>query len=191
MKRVLQFLFSRLLKYFLQGMIFIAPVGITAVVLYTSFVYLDNLIPLNIPGLGIFLVIVLTILVGFASGFVAAPVFNYFERILTRAPLIKIIYTSVKDLLSAFVGNKRKFNRPVIVKLDKESDIERLGFLTEEKPNSFGVGAGKVTVYLPYSYSMMGVTLIVPQEQVRELNLPPAEVMKYIVSGGVTRIDSV
>lgn len=181
--------FARIFKYFIQGLVLVAPVSITAWVLYMSFVYLDQLIPLKIPGLGIVAVIVIITVIGFVSGFMATPVFNYFERILTRAPLIKIIYTSVKDLLSAFVGNKRKFNRPVVVKLDKDSDIERLGFLTEESPEKFGVSSQKVTVYLPYSYSMMGVTLIVPRSQVRELDIPPTEVMKYIVSGGVTRID--
>jgi uncharacterized membrane protein len=190
MNNVFKTLFSRLLKYFIQGLVFIAPLGVTAAVLYYTFVYLDNLIPLKIPGLGLIMVIVFITLVGFLSGFVAAPALNYFERIFTKAPLIKIIYTSVKDLLTAFMGNKRKFNRPVVVKLDKDSDIERLGFLTEDKPEKFGITEGKVTVYLPYSYSMMGVTLIVPVSQVRELDIPPAEVMKYIISGGVTRVDS-
>lgn len=189
MRRFYHSVVARLFKHFFQGLILVAPLGITAIVLYYSFVYLDNLVPFEIPGLGILMVVTAITLAGWISSFVAAPVLAYFEQMFTRTPLIKIIYTSVKDLLSAFVGNKRKFSRAVIVKISTNPEMERLGFLTDEMPRHFGCAEGKITVYLPYSYSMMGVTLVVDPVNVREIDIPPADVMKYIVSGGVTRVE--
>ena len=104
-------------------------------------------------------------------------------------PLIKTIYESVTDLLSAFVGNKKKFNVPVMVKMNKESDIYKLGFLTREDLSQLGIPNTYVAVYLPHSYNFSGNMFVVPSTQVTTLNLPSSEVMKFIVSGGVIDID--
>ncbi|MDA0713786.1 MAG: DUF502 domain-containing protein, partial [Bacteroidetes bacterium] len=108
-----------------------------------------------------------------------------------RIPLIKTLYTSVSDLLSAFVGDKRRFNRPVLVKLTKMADIEKLGFITSEDLSELGIDGGRIAVYLPHSYAFSGNLFIVPAENVTPLDANAAEVMKFIVSGGVAEVDKV
>lgn len=189
-----------LLKYFMQGLLYIAPVAITVYALYISFQFLDQLVASNIekitgihiPGMGIISILVTITLIGFlGSTFIFNPIVRYFDRAISKAPLIKIIYSSVKDLLLAFVGNHKKFTEPVIVSFGNAMQMERLGFLTQKDLSQLGLPDDKVSVYFPASYSVMGEVLIVPRANVRPLNAPPADVMKFIVSGGVTRVDSV
>jgi len=182
---------AKLLRFFVQGLLFLAPISITVFALYHSFNFLDDLlkdfIPVEIPGLGILLVIVLITFIGFIGSLFANPLFSYIEKLLTKTPLIKIIYSSVKDLLSAFVGNKRKFTEAVLVKISNDPEMERLGFITSRDLKRFGVEDNKVAVYLPYSYSVMGGVFIVPAENVKLIDVSATEVMKFIVSGGVTK----
>lgn len=188
-----------LLKYFMQGLLYIAPVAITVYALFISFEFLDQLVASNIekitgvhiPGLGIISIVVSITLIGFiGSTFVFNPIVRYFDKAISKAPLIKIIYSSVKDLLLAFVGNQKKFTEPVIVSFGESMQMERLGFLTQKDLTHLGLPDDKVSVYFPSSYSVMGELLIVPRVRVRPLNAPPADVMKFIVSGGVTRVDA-
>ncbi|MEY4595485.1 MAG: hypothetical protein RIQ47_1895, partial [Bacteroidota bacterium] len=100
----------------------------------------------------------------------------------------KLIYSSVKDLIQAFVGEKRRFNTPVLVRLEKESDINRIGFVTKEDLTDLGIGPEKVAVYLPFSYGFNGELIILPKENVRPINASGTDMMKFIISGGVTEI---
>jgi uncharacterized membrane protein len=109
--------------------------------------------------------------------------------LISQAPLIKVIYTSIKDFISAFVGKDRRFTEPVLVKVNRQSDIEKLGFITQKDLSNIGIPQGRVAVYLPHSYNFSGNLFIVPVENVTPLNAPPAEVMKFIVTAGVTSID--
>lgn len=106
---------------------------------------------------------------------------------MNKAPLFKIIYTSVKDLLSAFVGKERKFDMPVLVNVDSAGHLQRLGFVTTKDLSHLGL-ENKVSVYLPSSYGMLGELVIVDQSQVTFIQANSAEIMKFIVSGGVTRM---
>ncbi|MBC8147805.1 MAG: DUF502 domain-containing protein [Bacteroidetes bacterium] len=182
---------TRMLRYFVQGLLFLAPISITLFALYYSFVFLDDLlkdfVPRNIPGLGLVLILILITFIGFLGSLFANPLFSYIERLLTKTPLIKIIYTSVKDLLDAFVGGKRKFTEAVLVKISKDPEMHRLGFITSRDLERFGLGDNKVAVYLPYSYSVMGGVFIVSVENVTPLDVSSTEMMKFIVSGGVTK----
>ena len=186
-----------LLKYFIQGLLYIAPVAITIYALVISFEFLDQLVASNIekiigiriPGLGILTIVVFVTLIGFfGSTFVFNPIMRYFDRAISKAPLVKIIYSSVRDLLLAFVGNQKKFTEPVIVSFGAGMEMERLGFLTQNDLSHLGIEEDKVTVYLPASYSVMGEVVVVPRRNVRPLHVPPADIMKFIVSGGVTRV---
>ncbi|MFC2111474.1 DUF502 domain-containing protein [Bacteroidota bacterium] len=182
---------TRMLRYFVQGLLFLAPISISIAALYYSFIFLDDLlkdfVPYDIPGLGLILVLILITFIGFLGSLFANPLFNYIEKLLTKTPLIKIIYTSVKDLLDAFVGNKRKFTEAVLVKMNTNPDVERLGFITTRDLKRFGIGDEKVAVYLPFSYSVMGGVFIVPIDSITPLDASSTEMMKFIVSGGVTK----
>jgi uncharacterized membrane protein len=114
----------------------------------------------------------------------------WFNKLLDRIPLIKTIYKSVTDLLGAFVGQKKSFNKPVLVKLSNQNDIEVIGFITDEDLRELGNIQSKVGVYLPMSYSFSGHLVIVPIANVRPIDKSSVDVMKYIVSGGVVDIES-
>lgn len=185
---------KRLIRYFFQGLLYIAPLGITLFILYKIFQLLDNLLrPLcikylncNIPGIGIIMVFLLVAFLGFlGSSIIARPFKNLTTKLIGKAPLVKVIYSSIKDLLSAFVGKERKFNQPVLVLVNTISNLEKLGFLTQKDLSKIGIEGEKVAVYFPHSYNFSGELFIVPAEHVKFIEGAPADVMKFIVSGGV------
>lgn len=184
---------KRIINYFLQGLLFIAPIGITGYIVYLLFTFVDGLlkeyleqwIGLHIPGLGIIIILVLLILIGFlGQTFLARPFKALFRRLMKRVPIIKVIYSAFNDLFSAFVGKEKKFNQPVLVMVNRESNIEKLGFLTETDLGELGEPE-KVAVYFPHSYNFSGELFIVPRESIRHVDVNPAEAMKFIVSAGV------
>ena len=186
---------KKLINYFFQGLLFVVPVAATIYVLYGLIHWIDNLLPflsnLNIPGLGIVAIFIFVSVAGYiGSRFVRNPFFLYMEHLMERAPLVKLIYTSVKDLIAAFVGEKKSFNQPVAVKLEENSDTERIGFITQNDVKHLGLGSEKVAVYLPFSYSFMGELVIVPRENVRKLDSSGPDMIKFVISGGVGEISS-
>ena len=191
---------NRLIRYFMQGLLYITPVVVTIYFFILILSWLDGLLHglgffeeselarYSFPGLGILLFLLLITLVGFlGQSLITTPLARIFDRLLNKAPLFKIIYTSVKDLLSAFVGNERKFDMPVLVNVDSAGHLQRLGFVTTKDLSHLGL-ENKVSVYLPSSYGMLGELVIVDQSQVTFIQANSAEIMKFIVSGGVTRM---
>ena len=184
-----QSVFKKLFGYFLRGALLTGPLAGTLYVIYKIFEIIDGIIPFNIPGLGLLTLIVFLTFVGYAGMYIIGqPIIQYFQRLLDKAPLIKTIYTSIKDLLSAFVGNEKKFDRPVLVKLNKDSNVEKLGFITRDDLTTLGIESDKVAVYLPHSYAFSGNLFIVTRENVRPINASSADIMKFIVSGGVAKV---
>ena len=188
---------KKLIYYFLQGIMYIAPIGVTAYIIYLVFSFVDsllkeslvNLLNIYIPGLGLVVVIILLILIGLiGQTIIARPIKFLFKRVLIRIPLLKVIFSAFRDLFSAFVGKERKFNRPVLVLVNPISNLEKLGFLTEDDLSIIDEKE-KVAVYFPHSYNFSGELFIVPKERVRPIDMNPAEVMKFIVSAGVAGWD--
>ena len=157
----------------------------TIYVIYAIFVFLDNLIPVPIPGIGILMVLALITFVGYlASLFFAKPFFEWFERGLFKIPLVNLLYTSIKDLMGAFVGEKKKFSSPVIVELSES--VSRLGFITQEDLKVIA-RPDLVAVYFPHSYNVSGNVFLVKREKVKALTgVKSSDVMKFMVSGGVS-----
>ncbi len=187
---------KKILNYFLQGLLYIAPFGITAYIIYLIFSFTDNLlddilekfIKTDIPGLGLLVIFFVLVFVGIIGGSILAQPFKIlFKRLIEKTPLLKLIYSALNDLFSAFVGKERKFNKPVIVLVNPISNLEKLGFLTEEDLSKIDE-TDKVAVYFPHSYNFSGELFIVPKNQVRPIDINPAVVMKFIVSGGVSDI---
>lgn len=179
-----------LLGYFFRGLLLVVPVAILVYVLYNSLTYLDGLIPIEIPGLGLLTLIVgLTVFGWLGSTFLYTPIADFGEEVLKRIPFLKTIYDALKDLMEALVGSKKKFDRPVLVKLMANSGLEKLGFITADDLSHLGVASGKVAVYLPHSFAWSGNLYIVPAENVTPLDAKAAEVMKFVVSGGVAHMD--
>ena len=198
---------SKLLQYFLQGLIILAPITITLWAVISLFNYIDNILPdfiqslfpirfqtdetgklRKIPGLGFLVVIVIVVLVGWiSSSFIVGKMVDFFGHVLERTPGIKFIYTSVKDFLEAFAGDKRKFDKPVLVNVDGP-DVWRMGFMTQPDSKRFGL-ADHVAVYVPHSYALSGIVYIVPVDKVKHLHdVSSTEAMKFAVSGGVAEI---
>ncbi len=187
---------KRIIRYFLQGLIFIAPSVITIYIVYLVFIFLDGqiqsffqeYIPFKIPGLGIAAFLVFITILGFiGQSIIFRPVRFLLDRLLRNAPLVKVIYSAIRDLLSAFVGKEKKFNKPVLVKVNLISDLEKMGFITTEDLSDLGI-KDKVSVYFPHSYNFSGEMFIVPKEHIQPLSISPTEAMKFIVSGGVTKV---
>ena len=186
---LLRRLIRKVVNAFLQGLLFIAPVTITVFVIYRVFLFTDNLIPLKIPGLGALIVLAIITVVGLLGSFlIRTPLSLLVNRMFERIPLVKIMYSALKDLMSAFVGQKKKFNKPVKVLMSRESQIYKLGFLTEDDLSTIGVGNDMVAVYLPHSYNFSGNLFLVPADSVTPLDASASEVMKFIISGGVTKV---
>lgn len=188
---------NKLIRYFFQGLLLISPLAITiyAIVVSLEFIdglliqYLTRIIGFKIPGLGLVIIVTFITLIGvLGSSILVKPILASLDRLISQAPLVKIIYTSIKDFMSAFVGKDKKFTEPVLVKMNKDSDVEKLGFITQHDLTVLGIEAGKVTVYLPHSYNFSGELFIVPEANVKPLNANSTEVMKFIVTAGVTAI---
>jgi uncharacterized membrane protein len=180
---------GRILKWFFQGLLFLAPLVLSIYAVYFVFTRLDAYFHFAFPGMGILIIFLLITLFGaLASSFVARPILRYLEAVVTRAPLVKILYAAIKDILSAFVGDEKKFSKPVLVRLDGDANLERLGFMTEENLSKLGLTDDKAAVYVPHSYNFSGNLYIVPKENIVPLNVPPADLLKFIVSAGVVRV---
>jgi uncharacterized membrane protein len=190
-----RFVSKKIIDYFLQGLLYIAPFGVTIYVIVVSFEFvnglaqdhIDKLIKFHIPGLGFILLFILISIIGyFGQGIISKPIKVLIEKLLKKAPIIEVVYSSVRDLLSAFVGKEKKFTQPVLVKVNKISELEKIGFLTASDLSDLKM-KDKVAVYFPHSYAFSGELFIVPSELVTPLDIPPAEAMKFIVSGGISK----
>jgi len=182
----------KLLRYFIQGIIILAPIGITIYALYWLFQKVDGILRpfVNIPGLGFVLIIAFVILVGWiSSNFLMGSAISFFDQLMERTPGIKFIYSSTKDFFEAFAGEKRKFNRSVLANVFAE-DVWIVGFLTDEEMEKFELGADKVAVYVPQAYNFAGQLYILPRDKVRKIEkISAGEAMKYAVTGGVVDFD--
>lgn len=184
---------KQIFRFFIQGLIILAPIAITGYALYWVFERVDNILRpyVNIPGLGFILIVLFVILVGWvSSNFLMGSAINFFDQWMERTPGIKFIYSSTKDFFEAFAGDKRKFNKAVLANVFG-SDVWIVGFLTDEEMEKFEMGADKVAVYVPQAYNFAGQLYILPREKVRDINnITSGESMKYAVTGGVVDLDS-
>lgn len=180
-----------ILRYFLQGLLLVIPACLTIYIISSLVVWLDKILPrifhiVLFPGSGILIILTFITLMGIiGSTIIARPAFNFVEYYMYKIPVINIIYSSTKDVIGAFVGDKKKFNHPVLVKMQKDSHIYRIGFITRESLESINIKDMKA-VYFPDSYGFTGNLYIVASEHIQEINAQSGEVMKLIVSGGVS-----
>jgi uncharacterized membrane protein len=173
-------------KYFVRGCLAVAPLAATAYIVYLLLNFADKLLPVGLPGVGIVVAAALITLVGYlTSNVLGRGAIEIFEHFLTRLPLLKLIYSSIKDLIGAFVGDRKSFNHPVTVALGPDNSVRTLGFVTRDDLSNFGL-PGCVAVYLPQSYNFAGNLIIVPRERVQPLPVSSTDVMTFIVSGGVS-----
>ena len=181
-------IFNTLLRYFFQGLLIIVPGVVTVYVILRAMQAVDSILPIGIPGLGSIIILAIIITIGaIGSSIFIKPFLNYFDEKLEKTPGIKIIYSSIKDLMNAFVGKEKKFNKPVLVMTNPAAEIEEMGFITNEDLSDFQI-KDKVAVYMPHSYAFSGKLLFVPKQHVKIIDAKSGDTMKFIVTGGVADV---
>jgi uncharacterized membrane protein len=194
MKRI----FKALLNYFIKGLIIVMPLGAAFLLIFWAVKSLDNALnlsgflwtdakgkPVYIPGLGIANVLLLILVAGIlVTNVVTEPIKRWFNRWLNRLPLFKFLYSSIKDLTEAFVGDEKKFNEPVIAEVN-EFGLKKIGFLVQKDLSALNL-PGEVAVYFPYSYSFAGQVVIISADKVKPIDKSAADMMKFVISGGVS-----
>ncbi len=186
----------RIFGYLLKGMLVLAPGVLTIFIVVKLFAFIDDtmndaietLFDVRFRGLGIVVGTVLIVFIGMLSGSLFKQFISYIEDAIAHVPLVKIVYSSIKDFFSAFVSEDPKFNKPALIKMGGNESLQRLGFITETDLTHFGL-EGMVSVYIPHSYNFSGNLFIVKMEDVTPINANTTEVMKFIVSGGVTKFE--
>ncbi len=190
-----------LLNYFVKGLLIVVPLGVAIFLIYWAVSRIDNALnlsttiwtdnkgkPMYIPGLGILNVVLIILIAGvLVTNVITEPIKAWFNRWLDRLPLFKFLYSSVKDLTEAFVGEEKKFNEPVLVDVN-EFGLKKIGFLVKRDLNKIGL-PGDVAVYFPYSYSFAGQVVIISADKVHPLDISAADAMKFMISGGVSGLD--
>lgn len=199
--------YKRLFQFFLQGLLVLGPIAITVWAITAAFNFIDGILPniihsilpgimedkngelRRIPGLGFLVVILLVIIVGYiSSSFIFGKIEQAFDKLLYKTPVVKFIYTTLKDFFEAFAGDKKKFTKNVLASIEG-NDVWRIGFITQDNMEEFGM-KDYVAVYIPMSYSVAGNVFIVPVSRIKKINhISSSESMKFAVSGGVTKIE--
>jgi uncharacterized membrane protein len=187
---------KKIFRYFLQGLLVVVPIGLTIYIVYWVFDLIDGPIRhfiketfnLQIPGAGLVVTFFFIAFLGWVGqSLFLKPIGQYVEKLLAKAPILNMIYTSINDFLKGFVGEKKKFTRPVRVKVNLVSELEKIGFITADDLKDLGV-KNKVAVLFPHSYNWSGEMFIVPVELITPIDLPPGEVMKFAFTGGISRV---
>src|SRR5579863_70546 len=197
MKRFIGALF----RYFIKGIIVVVPVGAAVFLMYWGVFKLDSALnlsgffltdtkgrPIYIPGLGILTVLILILIVGLlVTSVITDPIKRWLNRWINRLPIFKFLYSSIKDLTEAFVGDEKKFNEPVLVEVN-EFGLKKVGFLVQKDLRKLGL-PGDVAVYFPWSYSFAGQVIIIPADKVKPIDRSAADMMKFVISGGVSGLE--
>jgi len=191
-----------LLNYLIKGLLIVLPISLSVLIVIWGVTTIDSWLNVNnilgvdpktgasrnIPGLGLAAMVGIILFAGFiVTNFVTEPMYNWFQKAMNRLPLVKYIYSSIKDLTEAFVGDEKKFNHPVLVLV--EGDLKRIGFLTQSDLQSIGL-PGEAVVYFPFSYSFAGQVYVVSKDKISPLNMSAADAMKLVISGGVSGFKS-
>jgi len=187
-KNGVKYKIKKLINFFLKGLLVCLPILLTYYVVSSVVLSVDKIIPINIPGIGFIVVIVGVTLIGWVgSSIISKPLFNLIDDFLSSLPFIKIIYTSVKDLMEAFVGEKKKFSKPVIVEFTE--GVYKPGFITQDDLLDINL-PGLIGVYFPHSYAFSGNLFFIDNAKIKLYEGNPTDFMKFIVSGGVTEIEN-
>ena len=177
---------GRLLGYFGRGLVLLAPIAITVWACYWVIDKVDGLIP-NLPrGVSLAITIVIVTIVGFfGSNFITRAAIEFFDRLLDRVPLVRLLYNAVRDVLNAVAGETRRFDQPVSLRIDETGDVRLFGFVTRLSLDALGL-PGHVSVYCPHSYNFSGQLVVVAAHRVEPLDRSSSDVMAFVVSGGVS-----
>ena len=182
---------KKLVDYFIKGLLIFVPMALTVFLLVWAFTSLDagfrTLFRIKVPGVGLLLTVALIVVIGFiASNFLGKRLFALIEKVFKGLPLVKLLYSAVKDMIEAFAGEKKSFDKPVIATIASGGAAKVVGFVTQESLENLGL-SDYVAVYVPQSYNFAGNVLLFPKEAVKPLSIESSQAMAFIVSGGVSK----
>ena len=181
----------------LKGLVTILPIGLTVYFVYWLGVTTEGLLSAPIkfalgesnyyPGMGLVTGFLLLFLVGLAvNAFLVRRVLDMGEELLLRVPVVKTVYSAIRDMTRLVNTDKKKGDLDRVVTLD--FGFGRLiGFVTQEHANTLGIGGGEdlVAVYLPMSYQIGGYTIYISRSRVTETDLTVEQAMRIVLTGGV------
>lgn len=188
-------------KLFLKGLAVVIPVALTIAILWWMAAgaerlmgtFLITMLPAGwyIPGMGLLSGIALVFLVGLLSHvLIFQKMFIWSEDVFNRLPLVKTIYTALKD----FTGylnpqNKSDLNKVVLVQLPGQA-FQLIGFVTRERFDNLPftpVAEEPVAVYMPMSYQIGGYTLFLPRSALTPLDITFEAAMRLVLTGAITK----
>lgn len=184
---------KKILTYFIQGMVVLVPAIVSLyIIIKIISIFVDFFMWIGITGnglldvlLGLITMLLMVIGVGvMASNYFFGTMMHFFESQIEKLPLIRHIYSPIKDFTEAFVGNKKKFKYPVLVKTAEQNNFKEIGFITQEDLSAIGMD-DYVSVYIPFSYSFAGKMLLIQKKYIEPFNQSPTDTMKFIISGGI------
>lgn len=179
---------GKLINYFLRGLLIVLPFAVTYSIVKSIVFTIDDYVNVGIPAVGFLIVVVSITLLGLiGSSLITKPLFSLIDDVLSKIPFVKIIYTSVKDFMEAFVGDKKKFNHPVLVEMSP--GLYKPGFITQDDLTELHL-PGLSAVYFPHSYAFSGNLFLVEKNKIKPFDGNSTDVMKFIVSGGVTHFEN-
>lgn len=179
---------KRLATYFLRGVVLTVPLAVTIWICWLILRTIDGWLGIDIPGAGFVVTMVGITIVGFlGTNLLWNSLVERLEQVLDRLPFVRILYNSTKDLLDAFVGEKRRFDRPVMVAMSADGAVRTFGFITQQSLEKLGL-PDDVAVYFPQSYNFAGQLVVVPATRITRLDAVSSDVLAFIVSGGVTDV---
>lgn len=192
---------NRLGKLFLKGLAVVIPVVLTVAILWWMATgserllgsLLTRIMPEGwyIPGLGLLAALGLIMLVGLLSHvLIFQKLFDIWERVVNRLPLVKTIYTAIKDFIGYFSpGQQERFSKVVMVKLPGH-EFQVMGFVTRENFDDIPLNPeaeDPIAVYMPMSYQIGGYTLYLSRSCLTPIDMPFEDAMRLAVTGGITQ----
>ncbi|WHY74677.1 DUF502 domain-containing protein [Fictibacillus enclensis] len=182
-------------KYFMNGILTALPIILVFYVLVKVFDFLDGILGDTlrsymkggyIPGIGILATIILLTLLGWLSSqVISGQIIFLLDSALERIPLVKTLYTVIKDTFQSLLGEKKSFSTVVLVEIPA-TGLKSIGFVTAEDLKDLGDElSGHVAVYIPQTFQIAGFTFLVPKKEVTVLDIKAEDAMKFILSGGV------
>lgn len=183
-------IWSEFISYFIRGLVFITPLSVTIILIVYLFNGIKNKLSSDVISPGLTIVIFLLIIscitfIGYiGTSYFWKPISIFLEKWVRKIPLVNTIYSSTKDVVTSFLGDKKKFDKPVLVLVDKDNNIERLGFITQQNLEMLDL-EDRVAVYCPISYSVAGDLIIVKPSQITPINHSSSDMMRFLISGGL------
>lgn len=184
------------LKNFLNGVLTIVPIILVIYVIYKTFLFLDGILGNSlrpylkgdyIPGFGLLTTVILITVLGWMSTkYITGKIIKLIDYLLEKIPVVKTIYSVIKDTVQSFLGDKKAFSKVALV-IFPGTEMRSIGFITSEELEDFySPLKDHVAVYIPQTFQVAGFTFLIPKEQVEIIEVKAEDAMKFVLSGGMT-----